>query len=274
MIVACLKWSARPGDAEIDDRFAGVSPADRAALEVALQLAEHLGSSVLAVTVGPDGASRALREALACGAARAVRIDATEGTDSRDVAAEVAQLVSDPSVAARMVVCGDYSLDRGTGSVPAFIAHHLGAAQALGLVGVDIASSVEKQIQVVRRLDGGRREVLSMPTPCVLSVEGSVAALRRAGLKQSLASARAEIEVRLAPLTTSHVIAPTMMPYRPRARAMSSPDGSTALERLRVLTDAGGAPARGETVELEPRAAAERIVSALRDWGYLDTEAP
>ena len=44
-----------------------------------------------------------------------------------------------------------------------------------------------------------------------------------------------------------------------------------AEERLRVLTDAGAASAaRGETVVLEPAAAAARIVAALRAWGYLD----
>ncbi|MEN9505808.1 MAG: hypothetical protein RI958_1734 [Actinomycetota bacterium] len=272
MIVVCLKWSARPGDLEVDDRFAGVSPADRAALEIALQFAERTDASVLALTVGPEGATRALRDALACGAARAVRIDAPEGGDSRDVAFEIARLAADPSVAATVVMCGDYSLDRGSGSVPAFVAHHLGAAQALGLVGVDTASADPTGLRVIRRLDGGRREELVMSAPCVLSVEGSVASLRRAGLRQSLASARAEVEVRPAAPAHHRVPAAVVTPYRPRARTMPSPDGATALERLRVLTDATGAPARGETVALEPRQAAERIVAALRDWGYLASE--
>lgn len=272
MIVACLKWSARRGDLEIDDRFAGVSPADRAALEVALRLADRLGTQVLAVTVGPDGATRALREALACGAARAVRVDAPEGFESRHVAFEVARLATHTSVKARVVVCGDYSLDRGTGSVPAFIAHQLGAAQALGLVGIDMSSADGDHLRVIRRLDGGRREILVVPEPCVLSVEGSVASLRRAGLRESLASARAEVEVMSASPTSHRPPAAVVTPYRPRARAMPAPHGATALDRLRVLTDAGGAPTRGEVVELEPLDAAERIVAALREWDYLSAE--
>lgn len=277
MILACLKWNARPGDVAADatatdDRFAGVSPADRAALETALRLADQLDTGVLAVSVGPAGATRALRDAIACGATRAVHVDAPEGADSRDVAFEIAHLAANPSVAASIVVCGDYSLDRGTGSVPAFIAHRLHAAQALGLVDVDINGSRHDRLQVVRRLDGGRREVLAVPTPCVLSVEGSVARLRRAGLKQALASAQAEIEVRIAP-PAHHRAAPAIVtPYRPRPRALPRPDGSAALDRLRVLTDAGGSSSRGETVELEPRAAAERILRALHDWGYLHAE--
>jgi hypothetical protein len=60
-------------------------------------------------------------------------------------------------------------------------------------------------------------------------------------------------------------------PYRPRARALAAPVGDRALDRLRVLTDAAAnAAARGDTVHLDPPAAAERIVQALREWGYLD----
>jgi hypothetical protein len=104
----------------------------------------------------------------------------------------------------------------------------------------------------------------------VLSVEGSVTALRRAGLKQSLASRTAAVELRVSPPPHHHHTAPAVItPYRPRARVLPSPRGDDALTRLRAITDLGAAPARGETVELEPRAAAERIAAALREWGYL-----
>jgi electron transfer flavoprotein beta subunit len=264
VIAACLKWTAPLGD-ESDDRFAGVSPADLAALEVALRLGEALGVLVMAVACGPTGAERALRDALACGAASAIRIDTPADADSRDVAFELAQATA----GATIVVCGDYSLDRGSGSVPAFIAHHRRAAQALGLVQLELDRCHAGAVHALRRLDGGRREVLTVPTPCILSVEGSVATLRRAGLKQSLASRTAAVELRVSPPTHHHTAPATVTPYRPRARVLLSPQGDDALTRLRAITDLGAAPARGETVELEPRAAAERIAAALREWGYL-----
>jgi electron transfer flavoprotein beta subunit len=273
VIAACLKWTALPGD-ESDDRFAGVSPADLAALELALRLGDLLGEEVLAVASGPAGADRALRDALAAGATRAVRIDAAADADSRDVAFELAHVTA----AASIVLCGDYSLDRGTGSVPAFIAHHRRIAQALGLVAVAVDRCTTERVHATRRLDGGRREVLTVPTPCVLSVEGSVATLRRAGLKQALASRAAEVEIRQSPPAHHHTAPAIIVPYRPRARVMPAPEGADALSRLRVLTDATAAPTRGEMVELEPRAAAERIARALREWGYLtddgDARAP
>ncbi len=272
MIVACLKWTARPGHDD-DDRFAGVSAADQAALELALRLGAERNQPVVAVSAGPHGAEAALRNALACGATRAIRIDLATDADSRTVAAAISDVVGALAGRDSIVICGDYSIDRGTGSVPAFIAHDLGAAQALGLVAVD-TTGTGSALAATRRLDGGRREVLSVPLPCVLSVEGSVAGLRRAGLKQTLASRTMPIEIhRCAPVGHDgfqHPSAPvSVAPFRPRARVMAAPVGADALDRLRALTDVAGAPTRGETVALAPSDAAARIVEALRAWGYI-----
>jgi electron transfer flavoprotein beta subunit len=277
-IAVCLKWTpARLDGGPVgpdagDDRFAGVSPADRAALEMALRLADRLGTTVTAITAGPAGAERALRDAVAAGAQRAVRLDMAADADSRDVAFELAQVLAD----APIVLCGDYSLDRGSGSVPAFIAHHRRIAQALGLVDIDVAgttataaTTATATVHATRRLDGGRREVLAVPLPCVLSVEGSLATLRRAPLPRALASQSAPIDVVATPPAHHHGAPAIVTAYRPRARVMPAPTGDDVLDRLRRLTDAGTAPSRGETVVLEPRAAAVRIVDALRGWGYL-----
>ena len=254
----CLKWVTPVG--RDDDRFAGVSAADQAALESALVWAERAGTDVMVVTVGPAGAERALRDALACGAARAVRIDADHTASSADIARVVAPHVAHAS----LVWCGDYSLDRGSGSFPAHLADTLGVDQALGLVDLDLADA--DRIRAVRRLDGGRREILSITPRAVLSVEGSVARLRRAPLRALLATNDTSIDVHSASLVGEET---AVVPYRPRARVLAAPTGSSALDRVRILTDAGGTPSRSETVELAPDAAADRILAALREWGYL-----
>ena len=178
MIVVCWKWVATDGD----ERWAGVSDADRAALEIGLQLAETAGDAVTVVTVGEPGAEHGLRTAVAAGAVRAVRVDAPRGLASDAVAGAIAALAID----ATWVLCGDASADRGTGAVPAFLAAELGAAQALGLVAVEPAGT--GPLRATRRLDGGRREVLDVASPAVLSVEGAVARLRRASLPAELAA--------------------------------------------------------------------------------------
>jgi electron transfer flavoprotein beta subunit len=259
-VFVCWKWVAL----DDDDRWAGVSAADEAALEVALTLAGENGddSFVTVATVGPPAADVTLRDAMARGARRAVRVDAPRDLLSDAVATALAPLTAGST----WVLCGDYSLDRGSGSVPALIAAHRAIAQALGLV--DVRRDGDGCLRALRRLDGGRREELSVTTPAVVSVEGSVARLRRASLTAELAAHTAAIEVVDGP-TGPREIPIEAGPYRPRARVLPAPSGSAALTRIRALTSSGAAVTHGENVTLDPPAAASRIVQALRDWGYV-----
>jgi electron transfer flavoprotein beta subunit len=133
-----------------------------------------------------------------------------------------------------------------------------------------VAPAAHEVIDATRRLDGGRRELLAVSAPAVVSVEGGTALLRRAGLAALRAALAAPIEV-VQPTTPAAPYDAVVHPYRPRARALAAPAGDAALDRLRALTDAGAAAsARGEQVTLAPTEAAARIVAALRTWGYLD----
>ncbi|HEY0519491.1 MAG TPA: mycofactocin-associated electron transfer flavoprotein beta subunit [Ilumatobacteraceae bacterium] len=256
MIGVCVKWvrtSAPSG---------GLSAADEAAIEIGLRHGKAHGMTVIAVTAGGPACEEAVRVALACGATTAVRVNAPDDADSATVAAALAPVLAN-TVA---VWCGDYSIDRGTGSVPALLAAGLDRQQALGLVGVDLRDP----LRVTRRLDGGRREMLRITGPAVLSVEGSVARLRRATLRAALAAQTADVVAYDAtPLASSATPFIEVRPYRPRARVLRGPVGVTPLDRLRALTDVSGAPQAGETVEGSAAEAAKRILETLRDWGYL-----
>lgn len=290
MIAVCLKWVDHRVDPAVldaptpDRRFAGVSAADQAALEWGLRCrdARHAGE-VVVITAGPPAAESVLRDALAAGADRAVRIDLPFGAPSRTVAAAIAGAIAgykpgEPtgertrestgeSTGESIIWCGDYSFDRGTGSVPAYIAHELGCAQALGLVAIQIGADSSSGIDVLRRLDGGRRERLAVRGSAVLSVEGSTALLRRAPLRKLLAKRPVEV-IPVAATPLEHAL--EARPYRPRPRTFAPPVGATALERVKALTAAGTASAsHGEAVTLDPAAAADRILLALVDWGYL-----
>jgi electron transfer flavoprotein beta subunit len=267
-LAVCWKWVSLDREHEPDQRWAGVSAADEAALETALALSDD----VTVVCLGPADADDTLRGAIAVGARQVVRIDASTELEGRTVATAIAEHLGGVDV----VLCGDYSVDRGTGSVPAFLAAELGAAQALGLVDVDVRRNVhpnddrndeQAPIRVVRRLDGGRREVLDVPLPAVLSVEGSVARLRRAPLAAELASRSATIPSVRGP--HGRLPEPEIHPYRPRPRTLPAPAGDT-LARVRAILDVGGADAHAETVTLAPADAAHRILDQLREWGYLD----
>ena len=266
MIGVAIKWT--PGRPEVDslgaiatdDRFGGVSLADQAAIEIALSM----NDPVRVVCVGPANAKAALRDALAVGAAEVIHVESAEQPSSHDVAALLARQFN----GCRLVVCGDYSSDRGSGSVPAFLAANLSAAQALGLVHVE---SDGTSLVCLRRLDGGRREVVkvtpSESTPAVISVEGAVAKLRRAPLASTLAARDAAIST--VPGGVHGEVHGEFSRYRPPTRVIAPPQGTSALDRVKALTDASAAKARGELVTLNPADAADRIVAAMREWGYL-----
>ena len=262
----CLKWvAARPevdaatGAVHADERAGGASAADQAALEWALRTAERATVECSAVSAGPKVADEMLREALACGATRAVRVELPLETPSDVVAAALAAVL----VGCSYVWFGDHSLDRGSGSVPAYVAAHMGAAQALGLVQIDVGHD---GIDAVRRLDGGRRERLKLTAPAVLSVEGATATLRRAPLAATMVAGRAEVERRQGPIVAEHPARPTR-PFRPRPRSLPAPQGDSALARISALVKTEGSAARSEPVALDAAAAADRILDALREWG-------
>jgi electron transfer flavoprotein beta subunit len=277
-IGVALKWvDLRPevdplsGVVREDGHSMGCSPADRAALEGALVLADRWSAEVVVVCCGDAGAGALLRDALAVGATRAVRIDLGPGAPSEDVAAALATVFAGVD----LVCCGDYSPDRGSGSVPAYLAAHLDAAQALGLV--QITPTDERgALTAIRRLDGGRREVLAVHAPAVVSVEGSSAELRRAGLAAVLAAQHAIITVVPAPGSGSDPVRARVRlarrsPYRPRARALPPPSFDLDVRgRILALTGALVERTPPRTVHADASEAADLVLEQLRAWGEIE----
>jgi electron transfer flavoprotein beta subunit len=167
-----------------------------------------------------------------------------------------------------LVLCGDLAADRGTGSFPAFLAASLGAEQALGCVRLEPAD--ERTLRVHRRLDGGRREVLIVRPPAVVSVEAAGVRLRRAGLPATLATGETAITVASAPAAaTRRVRILSAHPYRPRPRELPAPAG-TALHRTLELTGALVQRTPPTVIgPLSPVEAAGELLAYLRHWGYV-----
>jgi electron transfer flavoprotein beta subunit len=257
LVVACLRITdLRP---EVDpltgvvrcDRWGiGLSAADGAALEHALRICETWSGQLVAVAVGPVSVEPVLRQVAALGAS-VLRVPVSEAGagevetqplahDQQALARRVVEAIgARPSV----VVCGDRSVDRGTGAFPAFVAHELGAAQALGLVSLDTEPGGGGLV-ADRRLDGGWRERLRIPLPAVCSVEAAGVRLRRAPLAGALAAADSEVPVSppFSPQPVGSVdhqvrIGPSR-PFTPRTRVLPSPRGGDPRIRLLALTGA------------------------------------
>lgn len=248
-----------------------LAPADQAAIETALRLAEAWdGAPVTVASVAGTRAEDLLREALSLGATRAVRVPPSGGTvpggadTLRSTARALAAALGDCAV----IVCGDASVDGGTGAVPALLAAELGRAQCLGLVAVTPGPAGEVTVQ--RRLDGGRRERARSRAPMVLSVEPGAARPRRAPLPAVLAARAATIDVR-PPVEAPAASAPVhARPYRPRSRVVPAPDPSAPpLDRVEHLVGALTDRDPPRRVDTSPAEAAREIVDQLTTWGYL-----
>jgi electron transfer flavoprotein beta subunit len=273
-IAVCLKWVDRrlevdPLTAAVstDPRTSGASDADEAALETALVLADAWREAgppaVTVVTAGGPETQPMLRDALSAGATRAIRVELAAGAPSDVVAAALAEVVAD----ADLVLCGAWSLDRGSGAVPAFLAAHLGAAQALGLV--QVIPGPPGAITADRRLDGGRREQLDVGAPAVLSVEAGTARLRRGSLDAVLEAAHAPIPVIAPDLPAGALPDPhRRVPFRPRPLALPAPTGADARARVLQLTGANVDRSPARVLTVTPAEGADAILEQLRAWGY------
>jgi len=284
VIVAAMGWSWQEADVDpltgavrADPHDRGPDGADFAALEHALRLAEKWEAHVVAATVGPVEADAMLQDALAAGAAEALRIEPSHrasGPRPADLVGGGQHLPAALGAALRqrygvpdLVLCGDRSADRGTGSFPAFLAAALDAAQALGVV--EMEPEGDGELRVHRRLDGGRREVLRVRRPAVVSVEAAGVRLRRAGLPATLASRHAVIPVTRAAGAAHRIPVLGAQPYRPRPRELAGPSG-TALHRTLELTGALVERTPPTVVgPLSPEQAADELLGFLRRHGYL-----
>jgi len=145
-----------------------LNPADANALEAALSLRDsHAGSRVIAVSMGPVCQEVALREAIAQGVDDVVRLwdDAFVGSDCLGTA----RILAAVKAKADVVVCGELSLDGGSGLVGAQL------AELLGLAMVDMVSTVEVApdgdcLLTERRTGGGYRVVERTPLPALITV--------------------------------------------------------------------------------------------------------
>ena len=174
---------------------------------------------------------------------------------------------------ADLVVCGAWSLDRGTGAVPAFLAAERGAAQALGLVRV--TPGEPGTVLAERRLDGGRRERLAVRAPAVLSVEAGTAVLRRGSLDSVRTARHAPIAVMRAETGAGPRLEPAQIaPFRPRPLALPAPAGAEARSRILALTGAEVGRSPAQVLNVSPEEGADAILAQLRTWGYLGLTLP
>lgn len=159
---------------------------DKAGLEAALTLKDQLGAHITVLTMGPPQADKALREALAMGADRAILL-----TDRRFAGADTWATSMTLASAIRrlnydLIIAGRQAIDGDTAQVGPQIAEKLGLPQVSYVEELEVAA--DQRAIVVKRVfeDGYHRIRVQLPclittlaemnTPRYMSVGGIMAA--------------------------------------------------------------------------------------------------
>jgi len=149
------------------------NPFDEYAFEAALRLTENgvfpkvRQGEVVVVTFGPKEAEATLRSALATGADRAIRIDATDDQLDGDVVARALKALVEKEKP-DLVLAGKQAVDGDSNQVGQLLAEYLGWPQAT--FAGSITSESDQALLVVREVDGGTI-TLRVRLPAVVTVD-------------------------------------------------------------------------------------------------------
>ena len=234
-IAVCVKqvvtreWPLRVDEARtwVQDRDASfeMNEPDAYALEEALRLKERHGGEVVVCSAGPARAAQVVREALARGADRAIRVegDGLAAADAAMVAGALAAAIRDEGF--DLVLTGLQSDDQGFAQTGVVLAELLGIPHATIIMEVQVADG---RLRVKRELEGGWFQWVSMPTPALLTIQSGINQLRYATLKGIMAAKRKEVRVveAAADLAPSQEILEIRVPEKTKQTRMI--DGSPA----------------------------------------------
>lgn len=201
-IVVCIKQVPGTAEVSIDPETkrliregveAIMNPFDLYAIEEGVQIREQMGGSVTAITMGPPQAEASLREALGCGADKAILLSAKEFAGSDTWATSYALACAIRAMGdVDMVICGKQAVDGDTAQVGPGIAAHLDWAQVTYVS--DCAVEDGGRLKV-RRMHEDGYDIMAVQTPCVLTVVKDINQPRVPTLLSCLASREAAVPV-------------------------------------------------------------------------------
>lgn len=158
-----------------------INPYDEYAVEEALRLKEKAGGGeVVLVTAGPAKAVEAMRQALAMGADRGIRIDTTETVlDNYLVTTALAKVVAQEKF--DVVFAGKQAVDDDSAQVSQGVAAFLDWPCVWPAEHYELSSD-KKVLIVTRPVGGGLKEIVEMTLPGVVSCDKGEHAPRYASL--------------------------------------------------------------------------------------------
>ncbi len=177
-----------------------VNPYDEFAIEEALRLTEKHGGEVTLISLGPASTEKTIREGLAMGAHKAIRIDAPENpTDPQVIGKALAEVLKEGNY--DLILFGKQAIDDDQSQVPTIVATLLGLPAVSVVVQLNIEGS---EGTALREIEGGHEKV-KFTLPAVISAQRGLNEPRYRSLKGIMAAKKKPIEVRQIPLVDSHL---------------------------------------------------------------------
>ncbi|MCF8033021.1 MAG: electron transfer flavoprotein subunit beta/FixA family protein [Desulfarculaceae bacterium] len=206
---------------------------DEYALEAALTLKESLPDCrVCALTVGPASCDTVLQRAMGMGADQVVRLDGLDdGAGPLAVASAVAAWAKEQAF--DLILTGVMSQDAMQGAVGPMCAELLGLPWTSSVV--ELALDQEQRVLGAQReMEGGRRQQVELPLPCMVSLNSGINRPRYPTLSLLLKAKKTPpqvVEAARGPQPRERVIR-VSLPGKKRAGLVLPGDTATKAQRL------------------------------------------
>ncbi len=256
-----------------------LNPNDASALALALDLKSVENESPIEITlvsIGPERVESYLRNGLALGADRAVRIqdEDPEALSPYRKACLLAGAVT--LLGADLVFTGSRSLDTGSGQVGLFMAARLGLPCVSEVTGLEM-DKAENGLSLTRDIGRGEREKVQCPLPAVITIKRDVK-LPYASLEKLMESKYSEItlfspddlgvspaELKSDPAGVTGLVFP-----RPAPRKVPPLDSSLpAFYRILQLLEGGIARRKSLMLRGSGEELSERLFELLKEEGVI-----
>jgi electron transfer flavoprotein beta subunit len=224
-----------------------MNPYDEFAVEEAIRIRDRLkdGTTVVAVSLGPDRVVEVLRTALAMGADDAIHVNdpAFEGGDAMAGARVLAEVIR--PLAADLILGGKQGIDDDAAQTIPAVAEFLGFAQALIVTELTIEGTTAT---ARRRVEGGD-EIVELTLPAAVTCEKGLNEPRYASLPGIMQAKKKEIKkVGLADVeleagqagaagSTGKLVRYHALPERPPVKMIPGDAAAQAKELARLLRE-------------------------------------
>jgi len=267
-----------------------LDPASARALSLALRLkVDEPGLEITALHLGPAWGEPWLREALAQGSDRAVRVWSEEIGVVRAAGKAVILAAAAQAAGFDVVLVGAAGVLNADGQLGVLLAAHLGVPCVTQSVGLSLSAGTAAagRAQITRGLDRGYRERVEVSLPVVVTVSSGaseetpphipVAARLKSQTCQIQTWDLGDLGV---PLEQVRVADQALRygrprPPRPRLHPIAAPDSTLpAFDRILKLVQGSVKRREGRIVRESAESTVAQIFDALRDEGWLDHLRP